>query len=86
MIAEKRILIMRLFQIPEMGCYEGEQKYEEAERLIDTYLKSALKASYKEGIRDAINICDEAIENDFSGALRNRTWIRNKLQQLKEQK
>ncbi len=48
------------------------------------FFESALKESYKEGIRDAINICDEAIENDISGALRNRTWIRNKLQQLKE--
>lgn len=44
------------------------------------------KESYNKGVEDAINICDEAIENDFSGALRNRTWIRNKLQQLKEQK
>lgn len=53
--------------------------------LLWKFFESALKASYKEGIRDAINICDEAIENDISGALRNRTWIRNKLQQLKEQ-
>mgnify|MGYP001604269526 CR=1 FL=1 len=40
MTDEKRLFITRLFQIPEMGCYKGEQKYERAEELINEFIKT----------------------------------------------
>lgn len=41
---EKRLLIMRLFQIPGMDCYDYEEKYKEAEKLIDNFIKSDREA------------------------------------------
>ena len=47
-------------------------------------IEKIAKFHYDKGVEDAIEVCNEAIKTDFSGALRNRIWVRNKIQQLKE--
>lgn len=78
-----KLLVMRLYQIPQMECFDGERKYAEAERLINNFVK---ERGYRKGYADALEYCRDcpALRSKDEIELKRAEHLTNCIHDIKE--